>query len=397
MSKLEEEIELSYLKACMAIGKGKYNEMKKLVEECPECIKNADFLNGTLLHKAASQGTPEIIEYLVKKGGDIDRIENEWSPICSAVSEGKIENVKKLIELGAELKGDVSVSNPLLSAIYNNNHEIAKILIDAGIDLTYQFKSRNNPWWDTLSYAQYYKRPEIIKMIEDKIEEDGIRIEDIPPKLEDDNADEVEDDDMIEDDGEDIIEYMEKYLGDFDNEIEEIVPGSKVWIDINVINPTEERNYITLVTTGVSEYPMACVEGDYKYAELIMKLPSDWKLDKESWNNEEYYWPIKMMRLLGHSVHLSDGYINEKLILPHGKADEKPYPFSKDTLLSSLMVCKSEDIPPYVFEDGTKIDYFTLVPITKEEEQLVEEKGSNEVMHMLKSKDVVDLKRKYLV
>ena len=61
------------------------------------------------------------------------------------------------------------------------------------------------------------------------------------------------------------------------------------------------------------------------------------------------------------------------------------------------MLCKAEDIPPYVFEDGTKIDFFTLVPITIDEEPLVKEKGSNEVMHMLKSKDVVDLSREYLV
>ena len=43
------------------------------------------------------------------------------------------------------------------------------------------------------------------------------------------------------------------------------------------------------------------------------------------------------------------------------------------------------------------IDIFILVPITIDEEPLVKEKGSNEVMHMLKSKDVVDLSREYLV
>ena len=395
----EEEIRLHYVKAKMAIKKDNFEEMRRLINECPECMNNANIIDRTLLHVAASKGTPEMVEYLVKAGSDINRIENELSPICLAADNKQVENVKKLIELGAELKGDVSVNDPLLSAIYKDNKEIAEMLIDAGIDLTYQFKTRDNPWWDTLSYAQYYKRPEMVKMIEDKLREDGIRIEDIPPKLEDDNLNEEDYDnnDMIEEDGQDIIEYMEQYLGDFDEQIEEIIPGSKVWIDINIIKPTKERNYITLVTTGVSEYPMARVNGEYKYGELIMKLPPNWKLDKASWSNEKYYWPIKMMRFLGHSAHLSDGYIDETLILPYGTEDEQPASFADNTLLSSLMVCKSEDIPPYVFEDGAKIDYFTLVPITKEEEKLVKELGSSKVMHMLKSKDVVDLKREYLI
>lgn len=240
---------------------------------------------------------------------------------------------------------------------------------------------------------------------EDKISTENVNIssdsknEDETKKLEENSvqADQGVDGMIKEEDGTKIINYMQEHLGEFNGTISEIIPGSKVSIDINIINPTPERNYITLITSGMSEYPMEYVNGEYKYAELIIKLPHDWKLDEESCKDEENYWPIRMLRLIGHLPHLNSGYINEEVIVPHGEPDEPPYPFTEETWLSSLMLCKAEDIPPYVFEDGAKIDFFTLVPITIDEEPLVQEEGSNNVMHMLPSKDVVDLNRDYLI
>lgn len=204
--------------------------------------------------------------------------------------------------------------------------------------------------------------------------------------------------DMIEDDGNVVVEHIEKYLGCIDSSINEIVPGSRVSIDVNIINPSKERNYFTLVTTGMCEYPMgfSVEDNEYKYAELLIKLPANWKLDQESCKDEENYWPIKMLRLIGHLPHIYEGIINEEVIIPNGQPGGTVIPFNNGTELSRIMICVSEDIPPYVFDDGAKIDFYTLVPITDLEEELVRKNGSNAVMHMLKSKDIVDLEREYL-
>lgn len=104
-----------------------------------------------------------------------------------------------------------------------------------------------------------------------------------------------------------------------------------------------------------------------------------------------------MLRLIGHLPHLYEGFISEEVIIPNRQANGTLVPFKSGTELSSIMVCVCEDIPPYIFDDGAKIDFYTLVPITVSEEELVGKHGSKKVMNMLKSKDIVDLERNYLV
>ncbi|MDU4660348.1 suppressor of fused domain protein [Clostridium butyricum] len=89
-----------------------------------------------------------------------------------------------------------------------------------------------------------------------------------------------------------MIDYIEKNLGKIDITIGKILSGRGVDIDINLIRPTKEKNYITLATNGMSSYPMRYSEKDneFKYAELIIKLPSEWKLDEKNFKDEAYLW-----------------------------------------------------------------------------------------------------------
>src|SRR5690606_40768821 len=110
-------------------------KLKELVEENHELLNYEMKLDGTLLHVAAEDGTPEMLKFLVSKGMDVNKIVWEYSPIDLAVLKGRIENVITLLELGAKLNTEQSVLNPLFTAIHKGNHEIARILIDEGIDL----------------------------------------------------------------------------------------------------------------------------------------------------------------------------------------------------------------------------------------------------------------------
>ena len=71
-----------------------------------------------------------------------------------------------------------------------------------------------------------------------------------------------------------MIDYIEKNLGKIDITIGKILSGSGVDIDMNLIRPTKEKNYITLATNGMSSYPMRYSEKDneFKYVELIFLL-----------------------------------------------------------------------------------------------------------------------------
>ena len=184
---LSKEIRKNFIFAQIALQKKDLEAVKKYIDTCPEIVKQTDYSCGTLLHQVASEGTPEMIEYLVGKGSDINRIERSWSPLISAIVRSRTDNVKKLIELGARIDNEISESNPLNYAISNNNEEIAKLLIDAGADLTIQFHPRSYEWWDALSHAKYSNAKRIYKMILKKMKKDGIDYDSIPPMPEEES------------------------------------------------------------------------------------------------------------------------------------------------------------------------------------------------------------------
>ena len=223
-----KEIIDNYYKARVAIKIQKdFERLQQIVRECPECVQYDDDVK-TLMHIAAEDGTPEMIEFLYHSGGDINKIYNELTPICGAVMFNKTDNVKMLIRLGAELDNEDSVTNPLLYTIRTdyrrgNKAEIAKLLIDAGTDLTIQYATRDGIWWDALSFARYYNNEEIAEMILEKFEKDGIDYDSIVPLTEDDFEYAEEDGidyDSIEPFKDEVEEYYKEHPdSNFDEEI----------------------------------------------------------------------------------------------------------------------------------------------------------------------------------
>ena len=80
-----------------------------------------------------------------------------------------------------------------------------------------------------------------------------------------------------------------------------------IHVDICVVPPSEERDYCTLVTMGMGAHRMNVPEelAEYKLerAELAIALPADWKLDQESMKDEKWYWPIRLLKVLGPPSH----------------------------------------------------------------------------------------------
>ena len=399
---LEIDIDGIFMDAVIAIEDNEFEELKKSIDKCHEVLYYADYSNGTLLHCAACKGTPEMIEYLVEKGSDINRIERSWSPLISAIVKNKIENVKKLIELGAKVDNKVSESNPLLYTMSENeeNTEIAKLLIEAGADVTIQFKPRSNDWWDALSFAKFYGCKKIYKMILKKMKKDGIDYDSIPPMPEEES---MENEEIV------LPDIYEKYLGKIskyynESELQKKIYDGKIRIisdlddfDIAVIMPDENRDYITLATLGMSSIAMAETDEGEKFAELIMKLPSDFDVSEEGLTNMENNWPFRMMIKTAHLAHMYEGqYIDESVVIPSGNPNDAVLYFVEDSKLSSVMLCKSEDIKPLKVDDTMTIDFFPLIPITEGEGELVSKIGSEGLKEKLPKGEVTDLYRKYL-
>src|SRR5579883_2056106 len=96
-----------------------------------------------------------------------------------------------------------------------------------------------------------------------------------------------------------ITKHIETYIGKVKSVYHEVVSAYS-HIDVNWIAPTRERNYHTLITTGMSYRPMNVPTGmeNLKYGELLLCLPTDWKLTEEDFTDENNYWPIQCLKIL---------------------------------------------------------------------------------------------------
>ena len=379
--------------------------VKQCIDECPECAKYCDG-NTSLLHKAARYGTPEMIAYIANAGGDVNCTVGEYeiTPMFDAIVAKKIDNVKKLIELGAEIDSDVSATSPVLASIGDHYTDILQLLIDAGADITYQYKTKDNPWWDALTFAKYNLQDEAVEILERELRKRGINPsegEEIfkrnQEKLPDNTKEEVDYEGYIEDQLGEIVQYYD--AGDILEVLwagEPVIENEEVSISVYGILP-EDKDYGILITCGMSEFPMAETEEGLEYAEVMMKVPKEWMEDGELLENPDYNWTLEMLCKTAYLGHMyEDMYVNEKVVVPYGEPDEVIY-FDSDYEFTGVMLCKAEDIPALEADEDTLVKFYTLIPITEEEAKLVKEKGSDAVKKMLRSGEKTDLERKPLV
>jgi hypothetical protein len=141
-------------------------------------------------------------------------------------------------------------------------------------------------------------------------------------------------------------------------------------IDVHMIYPTSSRNFITLVTTGMSDKPMnAPKEFDqYRYSELVMCLPPDWHLEEPQLKNEENYWPIRWMKILSRLPNDYDTWLWATHTVPNGNP---PHPYAHNTKMCCLIVASptlfGEDFLELDSSESKKIYFNSVIPIYKEE------------------------------
>ncbi len=158
--------------------------------------------------------------------------------------------------------------------------------------------------------------------------------------------------------------HIQKTFGDISAMFQETI-GSDVWVDIYVINPTENRNFYTLVTMGMGAYEMTTPLGaeKFKRSELLMTLPPDWDFSE---SNENSFWPIRWLRAIARAP------INENSWLSFGHTIESDHSFSYNTRLSAailLFPMVSPDIEDYSCQlpNNECVQFYQVVPLYKEE------------------------------
>nr|XP_054753891.1 ankyrin-1-like [Lytechinus pictus] len=87
------------------------------------------------LHGAAAEGHIEVMKYLIQKGSDVNRDDEDgWTPFSAAVKNGHLEAVKHLLRKGAVQKRYDGMT-PLYIAAQAGHLDVVKLLISNGADV----------------------------------------------------------------------------------------------------------------------------------------------------------------------------------------------------------------------------------------------------------------------
>ena len=331
---------------------------------------------GTWLHFAASHGKLEIVKRLVEMGADFNQRGGVFDagPIKDAANDGHLEIVAYLIEQGAELDVSEPTRNPLFGAIHNGHTGVAKLLIDSGIDIRVKYTGENMKGMDALRYAREWGRDDIAKLLIEKLGSDAPP----PEELARDTGRHVHSVDSI-------VEHLSQHLGEPSPLALREIVTTDLPIAIHVIR-TEDEQF--LVTEGMSARPMTVPEGGeaFQFAELVLRLPSDWPLTLAAFENPQHYWPIEWLKRIARYPHDNDTWLGgPHTIIANG---EPPEPFAPNTKMSCLMLLAN----PSKFgrwtrpTDGAEVVFYDLFGLYTEERDLELREGLPELLNRFQSR-----------
>jgi len=196
-----------------------------------------------------------------------------------------------------------------------------------------------------------------------------------------------------------IVEHIEKYLGNIDMVYHELI-SDKIHMDVYHVKPTKENPFHTLITQGMSNLPMNPMKGaeEYKYAELMIYLPQDWKISQEDFKDERWYWPIRCLKFLAKFPHLYNTWLGFGHTIPNG---DPPVSFCDETKLNTIMLLPpiktSKEFWELKINEEKIIRFYCLVPLYNEEVIYKLNHGIDALLDKFDEYNidmVVDLKRK---
>ncbi|TPI34169.1 suppressor of fused domain protein [Mesorhizobium sp. B3-1-6] len=203
---------------------------------------------------------------------------------------------------------------------------------------------------------------------------------------------------------EEIQGFLGEFLGEQAGVFHEII-SDKVHLDILVFPPNEVRNNWTLVTSGMSDLPMN-VPGnlhpreDYERAELVFTLPASWfaagengMIPENQLADPNKYWPIRLMKSLARMPHDYGSWIWSSHTV--ASQDGPPEPYAENTKMSGVILLRPPSWPDkrdiLRAADGTKVNFFAVVPLHADEMTLKLNKGVEALIIALDTAGVSDV------
>ncbi len=160
-------------------------------------------------------------------------------------------------------------------------------------------------------------------------------------------------------------------IGEYEKLFHEIA-SLDLHIDVIPVPPSEKRDYYTLITMGMSGYPMPVPSnyGKMNRAEIAVRLPKDW--DLKSIGDEKWYWPIRMIKTLARMPYQEKSWLGYYHDIDFGA------PFSEETKLCGVMLdIFDDDIEPLKLSNGDEVVIYNAIPIYRSEMEYKLAEGGN--------------------
>lgn len=197
--------------------------------------------------------------------------------------------------------------------------------------------------------------------------------------------------------GEECIEqisgHIETHLGKVESVFHEIISDA-VHIDVHFVKASADFPFIRLVTSGMSDLPMTIPEGSEvpKFVELLITLPGDWRLDQASFEDEAWYWPVRLIKQLARLPHKYNTWLGFGHTVPNG---DPAAPYAPSTKLCGAMVLPSVTVPDGFhklrIDEHKEITFLSVVPLYDEEMNLKLRVGLDELLDKLGNMNVSDV------
>lgn len=197
---------------------------------------------------------------------------------------------------------------------------------------------------------------------------------------------------------EQIENHIQTHVGPIANVFHEII-SELVHLDVYIVEPTLDKNFYTLITSGMSARPMAVPEGaeEFRYGELLINLPPDWKINQEDFKSEENYGPLRLLKFLARLPHQYGTWLSYYHTIPNG---DPPAPFTSNTGFSGAMLIAPlihpEQFSTLKIDEKTTIYFYSLLPLYTEEMNIKLRSGTKTLIQRLQSintSDLIDLSR----
>ena len=175
-----------------------------------------------------------------------------------------------------------------------------------------------------------------------------------------------------------VQQHIESCLGESEFVLHELI-SPDIHVDIIVITPTDTRPHYTLCTLGMGAHRMR-IPRDLRgitpaRCELCITLPPHWRLDKESLEQEEWYWPLRWLK----QVARYPLYCHTWLTFAHTIADEDGGGLAPGVSFNSFILDRLPDELPSAdttLPGGEPFTIYRLQPLYPEELQFALQHGS---------------------